>query len=187
MAVRLLVLVALCALACGEEDFYAILGVPRDATARVIKKEYHRLARVWHPDKHPDDAKAEAKFKKMTRAYEVLSDPQKRRQYDQFGEAGLNEGGGGGGGGGHHHGFHFGGGGGGGNTFEMNIDPEMFHSFFGGGGGRGGGFGGFGGFGGGGMGGGFHEEEPPPRRERVCFYNKVCTARGCKQVRECKS
>ncbi len=172
----------------GEEDLYETLGVPRDATKRTIKKEYYRQARNWHPDKHPGDKKVEAKFKKISRAYEVLSDPDKRRKYDQFGEAGLGEGGGGGGGGFGGGGFHFHSGGG--DSFNMNIDPEMFRSFFGGGGG--GGFGGFGGssggggFGTGGFGGGFHEEREP-QRPRICMYNKVCTARGCKERRECKS
>lgn len=73
------------------KDYYAILGVPKDATAEVIKKAYRKLALKFHPDKNPGDKKAEEKFKEITEAYAVLSDPEKRRQYDQFGEAGFHQ------------------------------------------------------------------------------------------------
>jgi len=74
---------------------YAVLGVARDAPIDEIKKVYRRLARETHPDLNPGDAKAEARFKEATEAYEVLRDPQKRAAYDRYGKAGLGRGGGG--------------------------------------------------------------------------------------------
>lgn len=65
-----------------EKDFYAVLGVPKDADAPAIKKAYRKLARIMHPDHNPGDAKAEAKFKEVGEAYAVLSDPEQRKQYD---------------------------------------------------------------------------------------------------------
>ncbi|SEE64733.1 DnaJ C-terminal domain-containing protein [Ruania alba] len=65
-----------------EKDFYATLGVPKDADAAAIKKAYRKLARTWHPDQNPGDAKAEQKFKEIGEAYGVLSDPEQRKQYD---------------------------------------------------------------------------------------------------------
>lgn len=131
-------------------DFYKILEVARDASDRDIKKAYRKLALKYHPDKNQGDAAAEAKFKEISAAFEVLSDPKKKEKYDRFGEEGLQGGGGHGG---------FGG-----------ADPnDIFRMFFGGGGGPG--FGGgrrgfnmddlgddddFGGFGGGFGGGGFN-------------------------------
>ncbi|CAN6247331.1 unnamed protein product [Urochloa humidicola] len=71
-------------------DYYNILKVNRNATLEDLKKSYRRLARTWHPDKNPTGgAEAEAKFKQITEAYEVLSDPEKRAIYDQYGEEGL--------------------------------------------------------------------------------------------------
>jgi molecular chaperone DnaJ len=67
-----------------EKDFYAVLGVPKDADAPTIKKSYRKLARNMHPDHNPGDAKAEAKFKEVGEAYAVLSDPEQRQQYDQL-------------------------------------------------------------------------------------------------------
>ncbi|MFQ5532315.1 MAG: molecular chaperone DnaJ [Candidatus Methylomirabilales bacterium] len=69
----------------AKRDYYDVLGVPRKAPDREIKRVYRKLARKYHPDVNPGDKAAEAKFKELTEAYEVLSDPAKRRQYDQFG------------------------------------------------------------------------------------------------------
>ena len=68
------------------KDYYAILGVPRRATEKEIKQAYRRLARKYHPDVNPGDKSAEEKFKEISEAYEVLSDPEKRAKYDQYGE-----------------------------------------------------------------------------------------------------
>src|SRR5690625_5520777 len=65
-----------------EKDFYGTLGVPKDADAADIKKAYRKLARTWHPDQNPGDAKAEQKFKEIGEAYAVLSDAEQRKQYD---------------------------------------------------------------------------------------------------------
>jgi len=117
-----------------KRDFYEILEVNKDATPEELKKAYRKQAIRFHPDKNPGDKEAEEKFKEAAEAYEILSDPNKRQRYDQFGHAGMGNGGGfsGFGGGGmtmedifQHFGDIFGGGG---------NDP--FSSFFGGGGGR---------------------------------------------------
>ncbi|HRV98192.1 MAG TPA: J domain-containing protein, partial [Aminobacteriaceae bacterium] len=79
----------------GEtDDLYQILGVPRDASAADIKKAYRQLVRKYHPDANPGNKDAEERFKKINMAYEVLSDSQKRTQYDQFGTVGDMPGGG---------------------------------------------------------------------------------------------
>ena len=117
----------------AKRDYYEILGVERSASTEEIKKAYRKIAIKFHPDKNPDDPTAEDKFKEAAEAYEVLSNPEKKQRYDQFGHAGMGNGGGFGGGGMNmddifsQFGDIFGGGGGGG-----------FESFFGGGGGRGG-------------------------------------------------
>ncbi|MFX1513179.1 MAG: molecular chaperone DnaJ [Promethearchaeota archaeon] len=72
----------------NKRDYYEVLGVSRDASKSDIKKNYRRLARQYHPDMNPTDPDAEEKFKEISEAYEVLSDPQKRAQYDQFGHDG---------------------------------------------------------------------------------------------------
>ena len=79
-------------------DPYSVLGVSRDASDDEIKKAYRALAKKYHPDVNPGDKEAEAKFKEATEAYTILSDPEKRKQYDQFGHAAFEQGGGGAGG-----------------------------------------------------------------------------------------
>ncbi len=120
----------------SKRDFYDILGVDKSSTPEQIKKAYRKKAIQFHPDKNPDNKEAEEKFKEAAEAYEILSNPEKKQRYDQFGHAGMGGQAGFGGGGGmnmddifSHFGDIFGGGGGGGSPFE---------SFFGGGGGRGG-------------------------------------------------
>jgi molecular chaperone DnaJ len=79
-------------------DFYATLGVARDASDDDIKKAYRKLAMQWHPDRNGGSKDAEEKFKTITEAYDVLRDPQKRAAFDRYGEAGLRGAGGFGGG-----------------------------------------------------------------------------------------
>jgi molecular chaperone DnaJ len=74
----------------AKRDFYQVLGVPRNATEEAITKAYRRLAMKYHPDRNPDDKDAEEHFKEAKEAYEVLTDPQKRAAYDQYGRAGLD-------------------------------------------------------------------------------------------------
>ena len=73
------------------EDYYKILGVDKKAGADDIKKAYRKLALKWHPDKNPNNKSAEEKFKKISEAYAVLSDKEKRRQYDDYGSAGFQQ------------------------------------------------------------------------------------------------
>lgn len=82
----------------NKRDYYEVLGVDRGADDATLKKAYRKLAKKYHPDMNPGDAEAEKKFKEATEAYGVLSDPEKRRQYDQFGHAAFEQGGGGAGG-----------------------------------------------------------------------------------------
>jgi DnaJ-class molecular chaperone len=116
-------------------DFYEVLGVNRKATADEIKSAYRKLARQYHPDRNPGDKQAEAKFKEIQEAYDVLSDETKRGNYDRFGTA-EPQAGFGGGRRGRSQSFHFGGAGPGGFS---EVDPEqaadLFRQFFGGGGG----------------------------------------------------
>lgn len=117
-----------------KRDYYEVLGVEKSATADEIKKAYRKKAIQYHPDKNPGDKEAEEKFKEAAEAYDVLSNPDKRARYDQFGHAGMSGAAGNGG--------PFGGFSGG-----MSMDDifSMFGDVFGGRGGFGGGFGGFGG------------------------------------------
>ena len=115
-------------------DYYKILGVDKNIPQKDVRAAYRKRAKQFHPDLHPNDPKAKAKFQALNEAYEVISDPEKRAKYDQYGEQWKNVGG-------------FGGGGGGFSSFFENL--------FGGGrarGSQGAGFGGFGGFGGAGAG-----------------------------------
>lgn len=73
------------------QDYYSILGVERTADAATIKKAYRKLAQKYHPDRNPDDKQAEEKFKQITEAYAVLSDTEKRQQYDRFGANGFHQ------------------------------------------------------------------------------------------------
>ncbi|MBN2689922.1 MAG: molecular chaperone DnaJ [Gammaproteobacteria bacterium] len=82
----------------SKQDYYAVLGVQKNASEADIKKAYRKMAMKYHPDRNAGDKKAEEKFKEIKEAYEVLSNPQKRSAYDQFGHAGVNAGMGGAGG-----------------------------------------------------------------------------------------
>lgn len=110
----------------NKRDYYEVLGVSKNATDDELKKAYRKLAKKYHPDTNPGDKEAEAKFKEASEAYAVLSDAQKRSQYDQFGHAAFQNGGGGAGG------FDF---------SSMNMDDifgnfSFFGDIFGGGGRR---------------------------------------------------
>lgn len=106
-----------------KRDYYEVLGVDKSADDAAIKKAYRVLAKKYHPDMNPGDAEAEKKFKEASEAYAVLSDPDKRRQYDQFGHAAFEGGAGGGGFGG----FDF-------NSADFSdIFGDIFGDFFGGG------------------------------------------------------
>ena len=107
----------------ASDDYYAILGVERDASSEDLKKAYRKLALQHHPDRNPDDKAAEQRFREVGEAYEVLKDPQKRAAYDRYGKAAFEQG----------NGFAGGGAGGG----FADIFDEMFGDFFSGG--RGGG------------------------------------------------
>jgi molecular chaperone DnaJ len=122
----------------AKRDFYEILGVSKNASTDEIKKAYRKVAMQYHPDRNPGDKAAEEKFKEAAEAYEILSDPDKKAQYDRYGHAGVSGNGRGG----------FGGGGAGMNMedifsqFGDIFGDDIFGSFFGGGGGgrsRGGG------------------------------------------------
>ena len=78
-----------------KRDYYEVLGIPKTATEAEIKKAFRTTAKKYHPDMHPGDKECEEKFKEAQEAYAVLSDPEKRRQYDQFGHAAFDGGAGG--------------------------------------------------------------------------------------------
>lgn len=107
----------------SKRDYYEVLGVGKDADDAALKKAYRQVAKKYHPDMNPGDAEAEKKFKEASEAYAVLSDPEKRRQYDQFGHAAFEGGAGGGGFGG----FDFGG------ADFSDIFGDIFGDLFGGG------------------------------------------------------
>lgn len=105
-----------------KRDYYEVLGVDKNADDAALKKAYRVLAKKYHPDMNPGDAEAEKKFKEASEAYAVLSDPEKRRQYDQYGHAAFEPGAGGGFGG-----FDF-------NSMDFSdIFGDIFGDFFGGG------------------------------------------------------
>ena len=90
-----------------KRDLYEVLGVDRNADEATLKKAYRKLAKKYHPDVNQGDKDAEQKFKEATNAYAILSDPEKRKQYDQFGHAAFENGGAGAGGFGGFGGFDF--------------------------------------------------------------------------------
>ena len=101
----------------AEEDFYKVLGVEKTASAQDIKKAYRKLALKYHPDRNPNNKEAEEKFRQVSEAYEVLSDPDKRAKYDQFGHDAFRQSAEGG-------------------SYRTNFDPfDVFREVFGGGGG----------------------------------------------------
>jgi molecular chaperone DnaJ len=108
----------------NKRDYYEVLGVNRDASDEDLKRAYRKLAMKYHPDRNPDDKSAEDKFKEAKEAYEMLSEPDKRRAYDAYGHAGVNQGAGGPGG--------FGGGGEGFGGFSEAFG-DIFGEIFGGG------------------------------------------------------
>ena len=102
-------------------DYYEVLGVTKGASDDEIKKAFRQQAKKYHPDLHPGDKEAEAKFKEVNEAYSILSDPDKKAKYDRFGHAGVDPNGFGGGGGGY-----------GGGAYDVDLG-DIFNSFFGGG------------------------------------------------------
>ena len=126
-------------MATEKRDYYEVLGLQKGASEEEIKKAYKRLARKYHPDMNPGDKEAEEKFKEINEANEVLSNPEKKARYDQYGHAGVDP--------------NFAAGGGfNGGDFDFGDLGDLFGSFFGGG------------FGGGGFGGGRSQSANAPVR-----------------------
>ncbi|NJD02423.1 MAG: molecular chaperone DnaJ, partial [Ruminiclostridium sp.] len=111
-------------MAPSKRDYYEVLGVEKNASDAEIKKAYRKVAKQFHPDVNQEDKSAESKFKEANEAYEVLSDPQKKARYDQYGHAGVDPNG-------------FSGAGGGFGDFDFGGIGDIFESFFGGSGGFG--------------------------------------------------
>ena len=107
----------------AKKDYYEVLGLKKGASDDEIKRAFRKLALKYHPDRNPDNKEAEERFKELNEAYQVLSDPEKKSRYDQFGHAGV-DGQGFGGQGGFDGGFDF---------SEMGGFGDIFESFFGGG------------------------------------------------------
>ncbi len=144
-----------------KRDYYEVLGIRKGASEDEIKKAYRKMAKQYHPDLHPDDPEAAEKFKEVNEANEVLSDPQKRQRYDQFGHAGVDPSYGAGAGGG------FGGGFGGFSGGGMDFG-DIFDTFFGGG-----------------MGGGSRGSSPnaPKRGADISINLDISFMEACKGIR----
>ena len=111
----------------AKRDFYDILGVQKGADEKALKSAYYKQAKKLHPDNNPGDKEAEAKFKEVNEAYDVLKDPQKKAAYDRFGHQAFENGGGGGRPGGAGFGPDF-------NSSMSDIFEDLFGDFMGGGG-----------------------------------------------------
>lgn len=138
-----------------KRDYYEVLGVQKGASEEEIKKGYRKMAKKYHPDLNPGDQAAEASFKEVNEAYEVLSDPKKKALYDQYGHAGVDP--------------NFGGGGGFSGDVDFGDLGDIFSSFFGGGG----------------FGGGRRQDPNAPRRGGDAAVSVILSfeeaARGCKK------
>lgn len=149
----------------NKRDFYEVLGVGRDAGTDDIKKAYRKLAKKYHPDSNPGDKEAEIKFKEASEAYAILSDPEKRQNYDKFGHAAFESGG-------PNSGYHF-------NMDDIDLS-DIFGSFFGGG---------FSDFFGGGFSGSARNSNAPRQGKHVRIVTNISfedSVKGCKKTIELK-